>query len=134
MTDLNKWLKAFPREDVERRIRELEAELMGLHDAIKMHDRLRGDGVSEPPEPIKLTKPQAVGFILKEAGRPLKSGDIRAQMVERGWLEDSPKATKRFYSTMTRLKSEERIVHRPDGTYELPSAKGGRQNPADLFA
>jgi hypothetical protein len=25
---------------------------------------------------------------------------------------------------MTRLKGEERIVHRPDGTYELPKEKG----------
>jgi hypothetical protein len=122
MSELSDWLKAFPRQDVESRIRALEAELMDLQDALKMHDKLGGKPSSngEAAPAAKLNKPEAIDFILKEAGKPLKSGDIRAEMVKHGWLDDDPKATKRFYSTMTRLKNEKRIVHRGDGRYELP--------------
>lgn len=131
MADLKEWLQAFPRRDVEQRIEELETELIGLYDAIKMHNKLGGgpEADAAPSEPVKPTRPEAITFILKEAGRPLKSGEIRAQMVERDWLDDGPKATKRFYSTMTRLKREERLIHRPDGAYELPKGKEGGLRP-----
>ncbi|HEU4907198.1 MAG TPA: hypothetical protein VFT19_13940 [Solirubrobacterales bacterium] len=126
-TDLKGWLEAFPREGVEQRIAELEAELIELYDAVKIHQKIGGGlGPEETPAtpPVKPNKPEAISFILKEAGQPLTSGEIRGQMVERGWLEGGPKARKRFYSTMTRLKGEDRIVHRADGTYELPKEKG----------
>jgi hypothetical protein len=134
MSGLTDWLKAFPRQDVERRIRELEAELMDLQDAINMHDKLGGNpsGNGQLDEPVQPNKPEAIDYILKEADEPLRSGVIRAEMVKRGWLEDDPKATKRFYSTMTRLKGEERIVHRADGRYELPQ-KGAPPQVAGLF-
>lgn len=127
-TDLKGWLEDFPREDVERRIGELESELIELYDAMKIHQKLgggRSGSKSAPPVPVQPNKPEAISFILHEAGKPLTSGEIRQTMIERGWLEAGPKARKRFYSTMTRLKSEERIVHRPDGTYELPKREGG---------
>jgi hypothetical protein len=122
MSELSNWLKAFPREDVESRIRALEAELLDLQDAIRMHDKLGGDASpdSGAAERAHLNKPEAISLILKRAGKPLKSGAIRTEMIKGGWLEDDPRATKRFYSTMTRLKSEERIIHRNDGRYELP--------------
>jgi hypothetical protein len=125
--DLKGWLEAFPREDVEQRIAELEAELIELYDAVKIHQKIGGGlGPKETPvaPPVKPNKPEAINFILKEAGQPMASGEIRKQMIERGWLEEGPKARKRFYSTMTRLKGEDRIVHRTDGTYELPKEKG----------
>jgi hypothetical protein len=131
MSDLREWLKAFPRHDVEKRIEELETELVGLYDAIKMHNKLGGGAKTDaaPPEPVKPTRPEAISFVLKEAGKPLKSGEIRSQLVERGWLGDSPRATKQFYSTMTRLKREERLVHRADGAYELPKTREDGQRP-----
>ena len=126
-TDLKGWLKAFPREGVEQRIAELEAELLELYDAVKIHQKLGGGtGATETSAapPVKPNKPEAISFILEEAGKPLTSGEIRKQMIERGWLEEGPKARKRFYSTMTRLKGEDRIVHQADGTYELPKERG----------
>jgi hypothetical protein len=127
--DLKGWLEAFPREGVEQRIAELEAELVELYDAVKIHQKIGGGlGPKETPAtpPVKPNKPEAINFILEEAGKPLTSGEIRKQMIAEGWLEDGPKARKRFYSTMTRLKGEDRIVHRTDGTYELPKKEGSR--------
>lgn len=126
-TDLRGWLAAFPQEDVERRIAELEAELMELYDVMKIRQKLGGgNGAAAAPSslPANPNKPEAISFILEQAGTPLTSGEIRKQMIENGWLEDGPKARKRFYSTMTRLKGEDRIVHREDGTYELPVKRG----------
>lgn len=126
MTELDTWLEAFPREEVERNIRELESALLRWRNALAIHDSLTGpkDGDRRDEAQGTPTKPQAIALILKEAGRPLESGEIRAEMIKRGWLPDGAKARKRFYSTMSRLKSEDRIEHRSDGRYVLPEPKG----------
>lgn len=123
---LEDWLKEFPRTEVEQKVRELETDLARWRGALAMHDSLTAQDGAEPVSPGEQpTKPQAIDAVLRAAaGRPLSPGEIRDEMVKRGWLPPDAKARKRFYATMSRLNAEERIKRTPDGRYVLPETEG----------
>lgn len=121
--ELETWLEEFPIDEVRSRIDELERELLRWRNALSIYDSLTGTNGGSPEAGTgeKPTKPQAITLILRESGgRPQKPGDIRRAMVERGWLEDGPKAAKRFYATMSRMNAEGRILRLQDKSYVLP--------------
>jgi hypothetical protein len=121
---IDSWLEGFPREEVQRQINELEERLNKLQSALMLHDSLVSRDGAQTPDELGTgaelpTKPQAITTILREQPR-LKAGEIREEMVRRGWLPDDTPHKKRFYATMSRLKGESRVVHLDDGRYELP--------------
>ena len=124
MNGLKGWIKQFPREEAEARVSTLENELAGLKQALALHDSLSGEGGngSAPPSTGEIpTKPQGISMILSEAKGPMSPGEIMAEMVERGWLPGDPKYRKRFYATLSRMNSEDRVKRLPDRRYVLPS-------------
>ena len=116
---IDAWLKDFPRQEAEVRVRDLEAELARWRSALAMHESLTGreDSSQESRTP---TKPQAIATILGGASHALSPGEILTEMVKREWLPNDAKSKKRFYATMSRLTGEGRIIRLADGRYLLP--------------
>lgn len=124
MNDLKDWLKQFPRAEAEGKIRQLESELASWRQALEMYDSLTGEGGrssgSAPASQQEPNKPQAILLILRDAGKALSPGEILVEMVERGWLPGDAKYKKRFYATLSRMNSEERVSRLANGRYVLP--------------
>lgn len=118
-TQLDIWLKGFPREEAEKRIGELEREIKGLRDALAMHDSFRPDEPEGDPE----SRPAAIRRILREqAPEPMASGAIKDIMLEREWLK--PEELKYFYAAMSNMAKKNRLLRLQDGRYMLPPEKG----------
>jgi hypothetical protein len=118
-TQLEQWLKEFPRQEVEAKVHQLEAELTRWKNALAIHESLTEEGRAAGRQTP--TKPQAIATILQAADHPLRPGEIVAEMVRQGWLPGDSKAKRRFYATMSRLTAEDRITRLSDGRYVLPS-------------
>ncbi|HWP33322.1 MAG TPA: hypothetical protein VNL97_06195, partial [Solirubrobacterales bacterium] len=77
-----------------------------------------GNGIGKGEEP---NKPQAIVTILSQAEEAMSPGEILAEMVARKWLPGEAKYKKRFYATLSRMNSEERVRRLPNGSYVLPA-------------
>src|SRR3954447_25095986 len=106
-TQLEVWLQGFPRDEVEGRIADLERELKAARDALALHDSFaqrNGSAVHNSPDDPPENRPQAIRRVLREGGnQPMASGQIRAKMVENGWLGEDEQSQKRFYSALSTM-------------------------------
>jgi len=115
------WFNCFPDSAWDARICEVERELSDLHAARAAHryfsDRLTGRAPLSSSL-FRPTRPQGVLIILGQKS-PMTPAELHAEMIRRDWLEQSSKAKKSFYSTLSRMRSEERLYQFADGTYCL---------------
>lgn len=129
---LQDWLKGFPREEAEVRIRDLERELEGLRQALALHDAFIAPTNGGPPEKYDgvepPNRPEAIRTVLRRSGnQPMLPGEIKDAMIEHGWLTDDQRHLKRFYSTMSTMTTRNHLLRLHDGRYTLPqdALKGG---------
>jgi hypothetical protein len=129
-TQLDSWLKSFPREETEARGRELERELGSVRDALALHDTLTKSNGSQPDASATGDGPpksrrDAIRRVLRERGNePMSSRAIKDTMLERGWLtEDQVNLYYAAVSTMT--KKGPHLLRLQDGRYMLPPGKTG---------
>lgn len=123
-TQLDSWLKDFPRGEAEARIRELESELAGLRNALVLYDSLTGDS-STPPDGRPANRPVAIRRILRERGNePMLPKEIKDIMLEREWMD--PDDLKYFYSAMSNMTKRKHLLRLKDNRYVLsPRWAGG---------
>lgn len=129
-TQLEAWLKGFPKQETEVRIQELEHELTTLRNAVAMHDSLssRQNGsaaTTDDPDTEPANRPDAIRRVLRESGSQMAPGSIKATLIERAWLADTEPASKRFYSTLYQMTKRGHVLRLHDGRYVLPPARAG---------
>jgi hypothetical protein len=124
-TQIQAWLQGFPKDEIEARVRELDAELASLREALAMYHRLSGPpangsapGKGATSEPR--TRRDRIRRVLRDNGnRPMSSGEIKGTMLERGWLtEDEINGFYAAMSTMTNRGGH--LLRLQDGRYVLP--------------
>jgi hypothetical protein len=122
-TQLDAWLKEFPEEETEARIRKLDEELADLRNALSMYRKLaRHTNGSKPsrdavqgPE----SRPAAIRQVLRESNNePMHPADIKSVMLNRGWLKSDQ--LKYFYSAMSTMTKRGHLLRLHDGRYMLP--------------
>src|ERR1035441_6666902 len=92
-TQLEVWLQGFPREDAERRVRELERELTSLRDALALHDSFTSsqNGHATPHDDSDAdpaNRPDAIRRILRNSGgQPMTPAALKNGLIDRGWLD-----------------------------------------------
>jgi hypothetical protein len=131
------WFETFPREEAERRIRELEEELSKLKSALALMGSSNGERAM-PIKPRKSravyiggtppTKPAKILTIMREhPGREWRPTQIHAEMVRRDWLPESQTHRKRFYATLSRMADDDdgRLIRPRKGIYRLAPEYGG---------
>ena len=130
-TQLEAWLKDFPREEAEGRIRELERELASWRNALALYDSFQASsngGPSTEPSPDKPpNRPAAIRRVLREGGnQPMLPGKVKETMLSHGWLKESQ--VKLFYSAMSTMTKRGHLLRLHDGRYMLPQgALGGKE-------
>jgi len=55
----------------------------------------------------------------------LKSGEIKAEMAERGWLGSEEVDQKRFYSSLSKMSERGHVLRLADRRYMLPQEAAG---------
>lgn len=125
--DLDNWIKQLPAEEVRAEIRDLEVRLDRAKQALALYESLSNGGseggtaAANQPSTDKPSKPAAIAAVLRDHDpEHLAPGDIWRALVERAWIQNDTRHRKRFYSTMSRLTGEGRIVRHGDGAYTLP--------------
>jgi hypothetical protein len=123
-TQLDAWLKDFPKQETEARIRELERELSGLRGAIAMHESLATNG-TEPPKEIAgepSNRPEAIRRVLRDRGNePASSGEIKRALLEHGWLTEGQ--LNLYYAAVSTMTKRGHLLRLQDGRYVLPPSK-----------
>lgn len=125
-TQLELWLKDFPREGLETRLAAIEAEAATIRNALALADSLGGaarngsgsEGVTDTPP----NRPAAIRRVLRRHNNlPLAARELKAEMLENGWLRESQ--DKLFYSAVSTMKKRKILLHLQTGEYML-SQKG----------
>lgn len=125
-TQLEVWLRGFPRGEAEKRLADIEAEAATIRSALTLADSLGRtaqngsgpEGAAEPPP----NRPAAIRRLLHKHGNlPMAAGELKAEMIENGWLSETQE--KLFYSAMSTMKKRKILLHLQTGEYML-SQKG----------
>lgn len=131
-TQLDTWLREFPRGEVESRIEELEGELARWRDALALHQRLEpSDGARQTTRQTDAppNRPEAIRTVLRLNGNaPMLAGAIKEAMVENDWLEDAPAPLKRFYGSLSTMNRRGHLLRLQDKRYMLPQDSLGGGN------
>ena len=125
---LNLWLKGFPKDEAEARIRDLERELASLRQALSLYQSLEETNGAPSADGKPENRPAAIRRILREQGAPMSPLAIKREMFRREWM--TPEEEGRFYSAMSTMTKRGHLLRLGDGQYTLaPRFQSGSGDP-----
>jgi hypothetical protein len=124
-TQLDVWLKGFPRIEAEERLAALEAEVATIRNALALADEIGGPNGTQPATSdgeMPPSRPARIRRILRDrSNEPTAVSSMKGEMIERGWLQ--PREERLFYSALSTMTKREHLLRLQDGQYML-SKKG----------